>query len=139
MWDFIVKYKWIILGIIILIILFIIARRKGWFSSKKPFDKVEPALPGAGAYTSPLTGTTCNQKASFPLELGSKGKQVGALQNFLNNLPGVPDKNKLKVDCIFGEKTRNAVNDVWDEVYNGSNKDYINLSDYVTYNMKVYE
>ena len=44
------------------------------------------------------------QNASFPLKEGSKGKQVAALQRFLND-----SGESLSVDGVFGNKTKNAV------------------------------
>jgi peptidoglycan hydrolase-like protein with peptidoglycan-binding domain len=46
-------------------------------------------------------------QATFPMKLGSKGKQVAVLQQYLNN-EGYPDP-KLVVDGIWGEKTEMAV------------------------------
>lgn len=48
-----------------------------------------------------------NSEASFPMKLGSKGKQVGVLQKYLNT-KGYPEPN-LVVDGIWGAKTDLAV------------------------------
>ena len=53
---------------------------------------------------SPLDPTKLN--ASFPLKKGSKGKQVVALQKYLND---ASSDNALSLDGIFGQKTENAV------------------------------
>lgn len=46
-------------------------------------------------------------EATFPMKLGSRGKQVAVLQKYLNN-KGYPEPN-LVVDGIWGEKTDLAV------------------------------
>jgi hypothetical protein len=45
----------------------------------------------------------CGNNATFPLTLGSKGKQVKELQNFLNNFGS---GNKIAANCIFDNETK---------------------------------
>ncbi len=42
---------------------------------------------------------TCSKDASFPLKVGSKGKEVKQLQIFLNRFGS---GNKIDEDCVFG-------------------------------------
>ena len=48
----------------------------------------------------------CLSNAAFPLKKGSRGMQVLALQKYLND---ASKDNALSLDCIFGQKTENAV------------------------------
>src|SRR3990167_9068845 len=109
--EFILKYKWWILAAIAIIIIIIVIRKRGGIKSLmtgssatstnswQPVTSAPPAYGGSG-----LTGASCTNDASFPLKLGSRGKQVGALQKFINSVPA-NTSNKVTVDCVFGEQT----------------------------------
>jgi len=72
------------------------------FTRKKPKDSTNES--NDDIIDTTVDPTTLN--ASFPLKFGSKGRQVVALQKYLND---ASKDNALSLDGIFGEKTQNAV------------------------------
>lgn len=134
MWAFVVKYKWWILGAVILIILIIIARRQGWFRAKPPVQSTDwkPAVATSTGSIGSLTGSKCNQDANFPLKRGVKGKQVGALQRYINTLLEQKGMPTISVDCDFGPKTE-------EQVLAGIGQDYVSLGNYISYNITAFE
>lgn len=139
MWDFIVKYKWWIIAIVVLIIIIVIARRRGGVgnilkSQPKPGTEDGGGWGSTSSTTPTYTGTpsagNCMTDASFPLKVGSKGKQVGALQKFINDVP--KNTTKITVDCDFGPQTL-------DKVKQGIFKDQVSKADYISYNIAAWE
>ena len=136
MLEFVQKYKWWILAIIIIIILIILIKRKGGVKSFLGMGETAeftPASNNAGLGSSALIGSVCAQDAPFPLMNGSKGKQVGALQKFINATAQVKGWGiNLATDCSFGNNTEDAVEF-------GINKIIVSKADYDRYNVKAYE
>jgi len=134
MWDFIVKYKWWIIAIIAIIIIVIILYNRNKTKShssqsgtqNNQWNQTGSFASGGGGG---LTSTKCQQQSQFPLKKGSVGKQVGALQKFINSVEG---SNKLTVDCDFGNATET-------EVFRGIGKKEVDLGTYKSYNIWKWE
>lgn len=134
MWDFIVKYKWAILIVIVVIIIIIVI-----YNYNKNKKATPSSVPGSSEWTNTgavasgggggLSSTKCQEQSVFPLKKGSVGKQVGALQKFIN---AVPSSNKLTVDCDFGNATES-------EVLRGIGKKEVDLGTYKSYNIWKFE
>lgn len=136
--QFILKYKWWILGAIILIILIIVARRQGWFgkkisaSSKVSGNWTKVPTSSVPSYSGTSTSSKCSQNADFPLKKGSVGKQVGALQRYINYIRKQKGKTTISEDCDFGPATESAV-------LEGIGQDYVSLGNYIGYNITAFE
>ena len=75
-----------------------------YFIFKKPKPEDNNGDTDEGDSNGGGVSTNLTQNASFPLKVGSKGKQVAALQRFLND-----SGESLSVDGVFGNKTKTAV------------------------------
>jgi hypothetical protein len=133
MWDFVVKYKWWILAIIVLIIIIIVIKRRGGVqqivSGKSPTNTIVANNSGSSVNTST---SKCSTNATFPLGSGSVGKEVGALQNYINEVYKQNNMNKsISVDCDFGPQTATAVQSVL-------NKPTVTKNEYNDYNVNAF-
>lgn len=110
MLEFINKYKWwIIIIVVAIIVIVVIYKNRAPKKAVVPPNELDWAVTGATASGGGggLSGAKCLAQSSFPLKKGSTGKQVGALQKFINAVPSNP--NKITVDCDFGNQTENAI------------------------------
>jgi len=128
--EFINKYKWWILATIIIIAIIIILWKrkptKAPASEQSEWTSTGATASGGGGG---LSSTKCQQQSVFPLKIGSTGKQVGALQKFINS---VPSSTKLTVDCDFGAKTEA-------NVLAGIGTKEVSLGAYKAYNIYKFE
>lgn len=134
MWEFLVKYKWwIIIAIVVIIVIIVIYNRNKNKNSQttNPQNQSQWSQTGSSASGGGggLSSTKCQEQSVFPLKKGSVGKQVGALQKFIN---AVPTSNKLTVDCSFGSATES-------EVFRGIGKKEVDLATYKSYNIWKFE
>lgn len=134
MWEFLVKYKWwIIIAIVVIIIIILIYRYNKNKAAQTANPQTQNQWSSTGSSSSGggggLTSTKCQEQSVFPLKKGSTGKQVGALQKFIN---AVPSSNKLTVDCDFGNATEA-------EVFRGIGKKEVDLATYKSYNIWKWE
>jgi hypothetical protein len=115
MMDFIIKYKWWILISVVLIITIVVVKRRGGIKAitstltgKTPKWKTVDSTASVTSTPVSSISSKCSTQSLFPLKKGSSGKQVGALQRYIN---AVPDSGveKITVDCDFGPKTEAAV------------------------------
>lgn len=134
MWEFLVKYKWWIIVTIIIIVVIVIIYNNNKNKTTQPINsQTQNQWSSTGSSASGggggLSSTKCQTQSIFPLKKGSTGKQVGALQKFIN---AVPTSNKLTVDCDFGNATES-------EVFRGIGKKEVDLATYKSYNIWKWE
>lgn len=100
--NFIVKNWWIILIVLLVLIILMLL-----VSSAKAANKPTPPEDKSKGTGNPITGQNnyCLAPCMFPIKQGSKCKEVGDLQKFLNQKYNVG----LSTDCNWGPKTQAAL------------------------------